>query len=476
MSERKIFKQFKAPVSSFELMEVNQGIYQSGRYRGFDGISTVSNSTGVNRIKITHGPTSFRRVDPSGTQAGVNSGALVFPNGFVVHDWSEPELDVEHQGAGDRVDAIVATLNYQAVQGASTVTYSIQKGVGINLSGVSLSPSQVLVGTLSRPENSTNFSSISHKFSPTPPLANGDMEGYPKGDKIAFKDRSNTFSENQVLLKDISIGGNIIETVTELTQSALSSGRIVLAQNSSNNIILNGNGNNLDIRGFEISGRPFGSDPSVNLTRGTSIKVRFVNIGATTVFKSANLEGHSSDFTLRAGILYTIRYEGIPAMEFGGSTTRLFSISPTATHQDISSLDGRITTNENNISGNVTNIATLDGYRSNLELIPFPSGVTGLSGGAVGIIRKFYGIVQLHFGLKRTGTIASGTPTIRTLETKYRPLVQIDFFNPVLNSGSNFILISIMTNGEVKLTNGNDLPLNVDVPFSVSYNALISNT
>jgi hypothetical protein len=158
---------------------------------------------------------------------------------------------------------------------------------------------------------------------------------------------------------------------------ALTQGRLTTLTHSSNfasgliNIDTSGGANdfvfdcqnvsNLVVNGFYHSGKPFGLNPLINIVPGTSIRVRFINVGSNSKFTSLltdHLPLHG--VALRTGVLYTIRYE--ETLTSGIFTVRRFSLSDTASIWEINNLQTQITQNANDIN-------TLEGIVSGMEFV-----------------------------------------------------------------------------------------------------------
>ena len=259
--------------------------------------------------------------------------------------------------------------------------------------------------------------------------------------------------------------------------SHLISGLIdVSGEDSANDFIFDcQNQSNLGIRGFFHANKSLGTNPLNNIVPGTSIRVRFINIGSNNRFIfgagggfGENLSiftGLTSNLPIMPGTTYTIRLDSVSL----GSGT--FSLSPTATRQDRTELQSQITQNSEDIVELNGFKELFEGYRAQGTFTPFPDGVTNLTG-STAYYRKFYGIVQLDFSLRRTGTLDS-VIDIRVLPENLRPIQK---FEGDLSYGAGSGLISIIIqsgSGTVTLVNGTLLPLDETINFSISYSSAI---
>lgn len=121
------------------------------------------------------------------------------------------------------------------------------------------------------------------------------------------------------------------------------SGYILLNSSTSNDIIFNCGYSQTNINGFQHVTKSWGTNPDINLVLGTSIRVRFTNVGAGSAFKSMFSGGATGTIPITEGVLYTIRAEEREDFVY-------FSVSPTASDKDVAEMTSRIEQNETDIS------------------------------------------------------------------------------------------------------------------------------
>ena len=76
---QKVFISYKDQILSFPLVEKHMGILKSGRYSGFDTMSSVNNLI----IRVNHLSTIKKTVE-NGTQVE-NFGSYITPTGTIIH-------------------------------------------------------------------------------------------------------------------------------------------------------------------------------------------------------------------------------------------------------------------------------------------------------------------------------------------------------------------------------------------------------
>lgn len=168
----KVYTQFRAPVNSLPLGEMNLGLMKPGRYSGFD---TITGSTLA--ITLKH---SGRIKKSTGNVEGVITektfGSLLFPNGCVLHSENESVndginliIDNNIGNANPRYDLIVCEQEYVQIEGGQPPYFFIQKG---NNSGViptlAIPKKQVIVGMVTIAPQGSAFYNLTYTKSPVP--------------------------------------------------------------------------------------------------------------------------------------------------------------------------------------------------------------------------------------------------------------------------------------------------------------------
>ena len=325
----KLFTQFQASVKSFDLRESNQGLIEPAVYRGYDSISGAGSSSGVIPIKFVHGATAFKKVAPNNNLESDNSGVIVFPNGMLYHDSVERILNLPQSPSGTRYHLLVAELEYVESPNASQVNYIIIEDGYDPLDIVNMGGSGG-VGTITIPNPAkqvaigfvkvvpgTTIANVEYERFKSPALANGDILGFRGGNVLALVNKTNTFTEPQNFDRDNRMGGFVTETLKTINNPTIdANGLLVLSGANNSSLIVNCNGSSINLRGFTHTNKPFGSTLGNNLLRGTSIKIRFVNVGAGSTFLSHRVD--LPGFTLTGGsvnvaenVLYTLRLDNI---------------------------------------------------------------------------------------------------------------------------------------------------------------------
>lgn len=197
-----------------------------------------------------------------------------------------------------------------------------------------------------------------------------------------------------------------------------------------------GNSSNLTIVGFKHGLKPYGFTPGTNIIPGTSIKIRFVNVGALTKF-SNNRFGLNNSIPVRSGVLYTMRYDGYDS-EFA---IPRFSISSTFTEQDGINIQNQVTANTGNISSLQ---AILNGVEFSLS--------TKISDTSLGKVYMAYikqgnnYLVTIHARLNANinGADSSVIPIF------CRPTRQVGY---LIELGTDVVWVTAQTNGTILLRN-----------------------
>lgn len=466
---KRIFRQFKENVNSFELTEVLAGILSPGVYKGYDSIASATSDSGKIGLRIRHNVTGYTKVTSANSYEANPSAMVVFPNGKILHDTDEEILQVDQGTALIRYDVIVAELFYVASQNGSYVTYSVLKGaytpqitmVGTRatvLNGITLTnpQRQVPVAIIQVNINATTFSQISLIPVPVLPLANANIFNYPGADAFARLDLKNTFRDDITFNKGVNLRGLTQARIRSV--STVSNGYIIIEGNTEGNeFIFNLQNNAIDIRGFRHATKDLGSDPATQIVPGTTIKVRFIN---TPGSGNARFYGDLWDNGIEPGIngfalpgnvnikpmeLYTIRLDSVSS-----PTTGLFSVSPVVTRDEMMNLTASVSTLNTNKYNN----------SDVLQALPWQtSGDNTISYAAFKIPGTTRYVVTLH-AMFRTSTWVLATPLPEAL----RPSGIVRGYTKVVNTDVSMI---IQSGGAINLSGGS--PSEPDRSISVTY-------
>lgn len=162
----KVFTQFRDPVNSYPLGEMNLGVFRPGRYSGFDTMTGSSLS-----IKITH---SGRIKKSSPTVGGVITetifGTLIMPSGCTVQtevtgpgDGHDFVIDSNTGNANPRYDLVVCEHEYFQIEGGSLPIFFIQKGANDGLVPALAQPKkQVIIGMIKSEPNGNSFGQLTY--------------------------------------------------------------------------------------------------------------------------------------------------------------------------------------------------------------------------------------------------------------------------------------------------------------------------
>jgi hypothetical protein len=171
--ETKVFTNFRAPVNSYPLGEMNLGIFTPGRYSGFDVLSGASLT-----IKISHSGI-IKKSTPSvgGVISEIIFGTLLMPNGCTIQselaggEGHEFIIDNNLGNANPRYDLVVCEHEYVQISGGVAPIFLIQKGANDGLvPALAIPKKQVIVGIIRIDANGNAFGSLEYTKSPVPLL------------------------------------------------------------------------------------------------------------------------------------------------------------------------------------------------------------------------------------------------------------------------------------------------------------------
>ena len=465
---KRIFRQYKENVNSFELTEVLAGILSPGVYKGFDSIATATSEIGKIGLKIRHDVTGYTKVTSANAYEDNPSGMVVFPNGKILHDTDEEILQVDQGTALGRYDVIVAELFYVASQNGSYVTYSVLKGAfqpvvstagdrTTVLDGITLTNPmrQIPVGIIKINVNATTFSQISFIKIPVLPLANANIFNYPGADDFSRLSIKNSFLNDNTFNKGVNLRGLTQSRIR--TISTVSNGYLIIDGNTEGNeFIFNLNNNAIDIRGFRHATKDLGSNPDTQIVPGTTIKVRFINppgVGNARFFgdlwdsgmgPGTNGFALPTNVNIRAMELYTIRLDVVTS-----ATTGLFSVGPVVTRDQVLEMNESLVT----LTANKFDKADI------ISALPFvSSGNNYLGYVAIKIPNTNQYQVTLH------ARIAVSSWNAGTLPEILRPNIIIRGYTEVVGNSVSMI---IQPNGGVTLSGGS--PSDQERGITVSY-------
>lgn len=167
----KVFTNFRAPVNSYPLGEMNLGLMRPGRYSGFDVMTGASLS-----IKIGHSGI-IKKSSPSvsGTISETIFGALFMPNGCTIQNETEPGegvdfiIDNNTGNANPRHDLLVCEHEYVQVEGGIVPVYLVQKGANDGSTpALAIPKKQVIIGIITIAPNGNSFGALTYVKSPVP--------------------------------------------------------------------------------------------------------------------------------------------------------------------------------------------------------------------------------------------------------------------------------------------------------------------
>lgn len=387
---QKIFTPFKAEIKSFELREAYAGVLEPGVYRGYDRVIPGGSA---NEYIIEHRwQTGYRKTQIDNTREGDISGILVMPSGMVVHDNGDVPLTLSALGgATSRTDAIIATLLYLETSPGAVFTYSIIEGVNPS-TFVKPNPGiEVTIGFIT-------LDSEGHTYvrSTTPNLAGKADPPLPNFDNFARRPNNNTFLginrfSNHVALR------SLVQTPLRVVNQIDGDGYILIngdsTFNDGNEFIFDLQGGTaIDIWGFKYEGWDFGGNPDTQLVPGTTIKVRFVNVGSGCKFKKyINQKGFwiQEDANIYEHVLYTIRMEQNADNELSG-----FTISPLVNQADLTVINQRLTDANTRLIDHITKINQVEALNINLA-----TGWEFIAGTPQQIFKDYFGNVTIRLNL-----------------------------------------------------------------------------
>lgn len=205
---------YQRPVSSFDENKRFVGILASGRYAGFDTFATTGSLT----FSLDHSSIDgIRHVDESEAYLDY-AGVYVTPMGVVIKEddiiTSGLTCTSNAANAFERIDAIVATHEWNNTAGGNAATYSVIAGA----SGGPVKPDatnpqkQTIIGYIHIPASASNLSGATYEMAETPGLAGKDF---------ARRDLENIFTKTQIIeytpggQSDIEPDGSDILTLTD---------------------------------------------------------------------------------------------------------------------------------------------------------------------------------------------------------------------------------------------------------------------
>jgi len=129
----KNFYTYKEPISSYDKVDIHQGILPPGRYQGFNRI--VADGVGPGGsiyLKVQADPESHKYIDANGVQESGGSNIVVTKQGSTItleNDYSELRVLVQsHTNAIARVDAVVVESQYVFTPGDNLPNIIIVQG------------------------------------------------------------------------------------------------------------------------------------------------------------------------------------------------------------------------------------------------------------------------------------------------------------------------------------------------------------
>lgn len=176
----KVFTQFRAPVNSYPLGEMNVGPLAPGRYSGFDIMTGTTLSINIghsNRIK---------KSSPSvgGVISEIVFGALLMPNGCTIHvedtgesDGLDFNIDSNTGNANPRYDLVVCEHEYIQTAGGVAPLFFIQKGANDGLvPALAIPKKQVIIGIIKSEPNGNSFAQLTYTKSAVPNLGDSTIQ------------------------------------------------------------------------------------------------------------------------------------------------------------------------------------------------------------------------------------------------------------------------------------------------------------
>ena len=186
------FHNYKRPVTTFEENRRTVGIIGSGRYAGFDTFTQLLSLT----FSLDHTAIDGIRHISEAEAYENYAGVYVTPQGLIIKEdatiTSGLTALTNAANAFERIDAIVATHEWNNTIGGNAATYSVIKGAdgGPVYPDATNPQKQTILGYLHIPASASNLSSATYEMAETPGLGNKDF---------ARRDLENLFTKTQTI-------------------------------------------------------------------------------------------------------------------------------------------------------------------------------------------------------------------------------------------------------------------------------------
>lgn len=309
------FHNFQRPVDSFQENRRLLGLFQPGRYRGFDGLASFSGLNGV----IGHTSTGIVQTNDNNTTTVGPTGIWVAPNGMIIHETTSLAAITFSTNAGnafERIDAVYGEQEWLASSGGQAATYGVVEGStgGPVYPVIANTKTQVILGYLHIPANASDLSAATWEAASIPMLGNADLIiNHPELDARYARLASNNRFDCLNSFDQASSFGSVSSGVWTPTED----GNTFLWPGAASNTItrIKSIGDGTEIKIYTTGGT--GNTLSLNLatsTSGTNLGIRcpewlLIAGGATMVIK----ESMSVTLTQIGGIWYVTEYSDILA-------------------------------------------------------------------------------------------------------------------------------------------------------------------
>lgn len=169
------FIKFKDNTASFKINEKHMGIFKTGRYSGFDLMTTA----GGMAINIGHAGDIPKTLSDQSQE--LNFGSVLLPTGTILHENANIGLNISVNtgNSNSRIDYIIVDHTYVEVIGGQAATYSIIQGPGDGTEPSLVdTTTQVLIGKVTIVPEGDEFTDLTYIQEPVPLLGDNTLQEF----------------------------------------------------------------------------------------------------------------------------------------------------------------------------------------------------------------------------------------------------------------------------------------------------------
>lgn len=157
------FTNYRSAVESFPLGQQKIGLLKPGRYNGFDTLTNL----GSNQYRLSHSGSHVRKTNID-NEAENTFGAIIMPNGIIIHEDEHVDLTILGGGSNTTVRSlIICQLDYAQVVGGVPAQYSVIQGTDASIPTLTNPAKQVAIGVVTI-RNTVSITNVIYEPIPAP--------------------------------------------------------------------------------------------------------------------------------------------------------------------------------------------------------------------------------------------------------------------------------------------------------------------